>query len=127
MISPSNLKLLEEANTGHAYSIREASRVSQVPIHVLRYWEDQKLLRPGRTIRGHRRYRSADIERVLKIREYFYVKGMRLQGVRKAFAEESRKKKVIQELPLELTTQSAASALLEDTKAVLKEILQILR
>ena len=120
-------KIYEEPGIGPSYSIKEASRVSQVPIHVLRYWEDQKLLRPARTAHGHRRYRQMDIGRVLKIREYFYVKGMQLRGVRKALMEESRKKKISQELPLELATQSAASALLDDTKMVLKEILQILR
>lgn len=52
---------------------------------------------------------------------------MRLEGVRKALADEARKRQKSSELPLELDTQSAAAAALAETKRALKEILQLLR
>lgn len=116
-----------EPGWGPSYGMSEASRLTQVPPHILRYWENERLLNPSRTSRGHRRYRQSDIEKISKIKEYFYVKKMRLEGVRKALSEEARKKRASSELPLELTTQGAASAILEDTKGVLREILQILK
>ena len=101
--------------------------MTQLPSRVLRYWESRRLLSPERSIRGHRRYRQSDIERILKIKELFYVKGMRLEGARKALIEEAKKRQKSSELPLELATQSAASDALAQTKQVLKEILAILR
>lgn len=101
--------------------------MTQLPSRILRYWEDCRLLSPLRTSRGHRRYRESDVERILKIKELFYVKGMRLEGARKALIEEARKRQNSSELPLELATQSAAAAALAETKQVLKELLTILR
>lgn len=101
--------------------------MTQVPAHVLRYWQSQRLLDPPRTSRGHRRYRQPDIEKIGKIKDFFYLKGMRLSGVRKALAEESRKKQKGAELPLEFDRNSAAVTLLSETKQALKELLQVLR
>ena len=49
-----------QSSWGPSYPMREASRLAQVPAHVLRYWELCRLLDPIRTSRGHRRYRQAD-------------------------------------------------------------------
>lgn len=112
---------------GPSYSIQDASRLSQVPPYILRYWESCKLLTPSYTTRGHRRYRQMDLDRLLKIKDLVYVKGMTVSGARKTLTEESRRKKATEELPLELATQSAAGALLAETKSVLKDLLQILK
>ncbi|MFC1521751.1 MerR family transcriptional regulator [Elusimicrobiota bacterium] len=109
---------------GPYYTIREASKLTQVPAHVLRYWEMERLLDPSRTSKGHRRYRQYDIERIIKIKELCYIKGMRSQGIRKHLSEEARKKKKEKELPLEFATSSAA--LLSDIKRTVREMLKIL-
>ncbi len=51
------------------YTIGEVSRITGVPPHVLRYWEDQgKLLKPSRRRSRHRLYRPADIQLVFEIK-----------------------------------------------------------
>lgn len=110
-----------------AYSIREASRLTQVAPYIIRYWELNRLIYPERTSRGHRRFRQKDIERLMKIKELFYVKGLRLEGAKKALTEDLRKKRASEELPLELAVESQASALLAETKETLREILRLLK
>ncbi len=50
------------------YSIGEVSRLTGVHTHVLRYWEEGKLLKPSRRRSRHRLYRPADIQLVLEIK-----------------------------------------------------------
>jgi DNA-binding transcriptional MerR regulator len=51
------------------YTIGEVSRITGVPTHVLRYWEDRgKLLKPSRRRSRHRLYRAQDIQLVLEIK-----------------------------------------------------------
>jgi len=51
------------------YSIGEASRITGVNTHVLRYWETQgKLLKPTRRGSRHRLYRPADIQLIFEIK-----------------------------------------------------------
>lgn len=51
------------------YTIGEVSRLTGVPPHVLRYWEDQgKLLKPSRRRSRHRIYRPADIQLIFEIK-----------------------------------------------------------
>lgn len=65
-------------------SIREVSRVTQVPPHTLRYWEDRfRLLRPARLKSGHRRYGKRDVDLVLKIKELLYRRKLTLAGAKK--------------------------------------------
>ncbi|MBI4370465.1 MAG: MerR family transcriptional regulator [Elusimicrobia bacterium] len=118
---------LPPSSWGPSYAMHEVCRLTQVPSHALRYWEKHRLLAPIRTTRGHRRYRQTDVERILKIKDLFFVKKMRLEGARKALADEARRRQKSSELPLELATQSAAAAVLLDLKKILKEMLQILR
>lgn len=42
--------------------VGEAARRAGVSVDTLRYYEREKLLRAGRTARGHRRYSPADLE-----------------------------------------------------------------
>lgn len=112
---------------GPTYSIREASRVTQIAPHIIRYWESNRLLDPDRTTKGHRRFRQKDIDRIMKVKELFYVKGLRVEGAKKALTEEARRKRSSDELPLELTAQSEAYAVLTEVKDTLKEILRALK
>ena len=51
------------------YSIGEVSRLTGVPPHVLRYWEEPgKLLKPSRRRSRHRLYRPADLQLVFEIK-----------------------------------------------------------
>jgi DNA-binding transcriptional MerR regulator len=51
------------------YTIGEVSRITGVPPHVLRYWEEEgKLLKPSRRRSRHRLYRPADIQLIFEIK-----------------------------------------------------------
>lgn len=72
-------------------SIREVSRITQVPAYTLRYWEDRfKLLRPVRLKSGHRRYSKRDVDLVLKIKELLYQRKLTLAGAKKILVEWGR-------------------------------------
>jgi DNA-binding transcriptional MerR regulator len=48
--------------------IGELSRQTGVPVRLLRYYEDQGLLSPGRSVNSYRDYEDNDIQRVTQIR-----------------------------------------------------------
>ncbi len=48
--------------------IGELATRTEVPARLLRYYEDQGLLRPGRSANGYRDYEPDDVPRVLQIR-----------------------------------------------------------
>jgi len=71
------------------YSISEVADITGVKAHVLRYWETEfPTLRPKKTRAGSRRYRQADIDSVLAIKELLYERGFKIAGARKALRQE---------------------------------------
>lgn len=71
------------------YSISEVADITGVKAHVLRYWESEfPTLHPKKTRAGSRRYRQADIDNVLAIKELLYVQGFKIAGARKALRQE---------------------------------------
>jgi len=66
------------------YSISEVASITDVKAHVLRYWETEfPTLKPKKTRNLSRRYRQADIEEILAIKELLYVEGFKIAGARK--------------------------------------------
>jgi len=66
------------------YTIGQASRLTGVPCHSIRYWENEfSLLRPQRKTGGHRVYTADDIEKIQRIKELVYVRKMTLEGAKK--------------------------------------------
>jgi|GEM_PF-965252 len=66
------------------YSISEVAKIADVKAHVLRYWETEfPTLKPRKTRTGSRRYRQADIDEILAIKELLYVEGFKIAGARK--------------------------------------------
>src|SRR5688572_20212976 len=61
----------------------EATRLTQVPAHTLRYWEDVRLLRPTRLSSGHRRYTREDLQLVLKVRDMIQRRKMTVAGAKR--------------------------------------------
>jgi len=71
------------------YAISEVAEITGVKAHVLRYWETEfPTLRPKKTRAGSRRYRQADIDAVLAIKELLYERGFKIAGARKALRQE---------------------------------------
>ena len=71
------------------FSIGEVSTTTDVPQHVLRYWEEVfPSLRPPKRRGGSRAYRQQDIETVHRIRRLLYEEGYTIRGARKRLREE---------------------------------------
>lgn len=71
------------------YSIKEASELTDVPPHTLRFWERKVpgFLRPDRTDGGQRRYDGPCLERIRRLDYYVNHKGMSLVGARRMIEE----------------------------------------
>ncbi|GAB4331221.1 MAG: MerR family transcriptional regulator [Candidatus Abyssubacteria bacterium] len=70
------------------FSIGEVSVMTDVPQHVLRYWEEVfPTLRPPKRRSGSRAYREQDIEKVRLIKQLLYEKGFTIRGARKHLRE----------------------------------------
>jgi DNA-binding transcriptional MerR regulator len=71
------------------YSIKEASELTDVPPHTLRFWERKipGFLRPDRTDGGQRRYSGVCLEKIRKLDYYVNHKGMSLVGARRMIEE----------------------------------------
>ena len=73
------------------FTMREASRLAQLPPHTLRYWETRfGDLRPARRAGGHRRYTRQDLELLLEIKGLVHGRRMTVAGARRALLERRR-------------------------------------
>lgn len=72
------------------FSIGEVSAMTDVPQHVLRYWEEVfPSLNPPKRRSGSRAYREQDIEKVRLIKRLLYSEGYTIRGARKRLREET--------------------------------------
>ena len=73
------------------YKIGEVCALTQIPSHVLRFWEKQfPLLNPNKTPSGHRLYRKRDIQTIIEIKDLLYERRFTIKGARE-FLASSRK------------------------------------
>ena len=97
------------------FRIGEASRIIGVEPYVLRYWESEfPQLRPRRADSNQRTYQRQDLENLLSIKKLLYEERMTIEGAKRRLKQENDKKTTVD------------SKLLEDIKAELKEILDML-
>jgi DNA-binding transcriptional MerR regulator len=102
-------------------TMREVSRLAQLPEYTIRYWEARfRLLRPLRLSSGHRRYTRADVETLREIKDLVFVKGYSLDGARKALAAKKRQKRAVRAAAL---TVNVKSDLLDEIKKELKQLI----
>lgn len=71
------------------YRIGEVARMTDLKSYVLRYWENEfpKYLKPPLDASGQRRYRQADIDTILTIKDLLYVQRKTINGANKALSE----------------------------------------
>lgn len=75
------------------FRIGDVCRIVGLDPHVLRYWESEfPALQPRKTPKGHRRYRQADVELVLRIKHLLYDRKYTIAGAREALARERGKR-----------------------------------
>ncbi|HBU68977.1 MAG TPA: MerR family transcriptional regulator [Elusimicrobia bacterium] len=113
------------------FSIGEASRLSQLPAYVLRYWESEfKQLRPARRNSGQRKYTKKDLELIFQIKGLLYERKFTIAGARKALF--GRKKTSPEEgvqLNMEVKPQdnSGYGETIAEAKKELEELLELLK
>jgi DNA-binding transcriptional MerR regulator len=108
------------------YTMREASRLAQVPPHTLRFWESRfGLLKPSRRDGGHRRYSRVDLELILEIKDLLQRKKMTVAGARRALIDRRRGKSAL-DSPLigSAPADGAQGKLLREVRKELKAILE---
>ncbi|MBI2789973.1 MAG: MerR family transcriptional regulator [Elusimicrobia bacterium] len=108
------------------FTMREASRLAQVPPHTLRYWENKfGELKPSRRDGGHRRYSRADLELVLEIKDLLHRRKMTVAGARRALIDRKRGKTAL-DAPLTgaAPADGAQTKLLREVRKELKAILE---
>ena len=75
------------------FTMREASKLAQVPPHTLRFWESRfGDLKPSRKQGGHRHYSRTDLELILEIKDLLQRKKMTVAGARRALIDRRRGK-----------------------------------
>lgn len=66
------------------FKIGEVSEITELPSHVLRFWETEfAKINPRRTPSGQRLYRPGDVKRILEIKYLLYEKKYTIEGARK--------------------------------------------
>ena len=82
------------------YSISEVAKFTGVKAHVLRYWETEfPTLRIKKSRTGSRRYRRADIDEILAIKELLYDRGFKIAGARKMRREQKQQAQTAEPQP----------------------------
>lgn len=108
------------------YTIREVSRICDVPDYVLRYWEKEfKSLRPQRLNSGHRRYTRQDLLLIARIKELLYEKKFTIAGAKKQLLKEKKQK--TEQLNLQLHQVSSAVDLLKEIKKDIQDLIKLLQ
>jgi DNA-binding transcriptional MerR regulator len=72
-------------------TIAEATEVSGLTAHTLRYYERAGLLEPSRASNGHRRFTDEDLQRVHFVQK-LRATGMPIRDVRRYFASDERER-----------------------------------
>lgn len=105
-------------------TIGEVSNITEVPPHTLRYWEDEfNLLRPLKRESGQRRYTSADLKTVEKIKKLLYEEKYSIAGAKKHLLKE-KSQSAQTEMPFFKSTID--SVVLKEIKKDLLDIKELL-
>ncbi|MEW6535996.1 MAG: MerR family transcriptional regulator [Candidatus Auribacterota bacterium] len=98
------------------FPIQEASSLTGVKPHVLRFWENEfPDLKPKKSKSGRRTYQRKDIERIIEIRDLLYERRFTIEGARQYLKERNEGRMRIQQ-------QGDAIALLKDLRQKLVEL-----
>jgi DNA-binding transcriptional MerR regulator len=69
------------------YSIGEVSRMLDVPVSTVRFWENEfDILKPMKNKKGNRMFTAADVKNLMIIHRLLKEEGMTMAGVKKKLA-----------------------------------------
>ena len=108
------------------YTIGEASRITGVKTHVLRYWESQgKLLKPSRRRSRHRLYRPADIQLIFEIKRLREEEKLSLTAMRRQMHHKPEQHRLPPRPPTPLDNQALTLLKsIRDELLALKDLLE---
>lgn len=102
------------------FKIGEVSRITSVPEHTLRYWEEEfGQIRPEKTKSGQRLYRRRDIEILLQIKDLLWEQKFKIAGAKLQLRRSVEDERIKLE---ELQKEALQSKALQDEVEQLKEI-----
>jgi len=118
MLEASNNRELPVIPSKRYFTIGEVSELCDVKPHVLRYWEQEfPTLKPVKR-RGNRRYyQRHDVVLIRQIRSLLYEQGYTIGGARQKLADPDQ---------AENTASSVNGEVIQQTRAELEELLQLL-
>lgn len=94
--SSSALKQPAEIPDKLYFRIRDVAKIVQVKPYVLRFWETEfPMVKPEKSLTGHRVYQREDIETLLQIKKLLYQERYSIEGARKRIRELKREKGVL--------------------------------
>jgi DNA-binding transcriptional MerR regulator len=68
------------------YSIGEVSRMLEVPVSTVRFWENEfDILKPMKNKKGNRMFTATDVKNLMIIHRLLKEEGMTMAGVKKKF------------------------------------------
>lgn len=115
------------------FRIGEVSKLAGIKPYVLRFWETEfPGLGPKKSGTGHRLYRRKEVELVLEIKHLLYEKRYTIEGARKALdGRKGEPAKIVDPVSAGSKTRQgdlfrAPSALIDDIRKELKQILDLL-
>jgi DNA-binding transcriptional MerR regulator len=69
------------------YSIGEVSRMLNIPVSTVRFWENEfNILKPMKNKKGNRMFTATDVKNLMIIHRLLKEEGMTMAGVKKKFA-----------------------------------------
>jgi DNA-binding transcriptional MerR regulator len=90
----------EEIPDKFFFKIGEVAKLTDLPAHVLRYWETEfPSLQPKKHGNGQRLYRRKDIELVLEIRDLLYGQKFTIAGAREELKRRRYNKALDRQVP----------------------------
>lgn len=105
------------------YKIGEVCEITQLPHHVIRFWEKEfPQLTPRKTSTGHRIFSEKDIQTILIIKDLLYNKKFTIKGAREYIANQIGKEN-FSEGGAEKTKKISTPKSLVERLKLLKELL----
>lgn len=109
------------------FRIGEVAKLAGIQPYVLRFWESEfRRLEPKKSGHGQRLYRRKDVELVLEIKRLLYEKRFTIEGARKVLESKPKLRAVTTMPRRQGELFSASSALCQEVRRELTEILAIL-
>ena len=106
-------------------TISEVSKESNVPQHVLRFWENKFTQLSPLKLSGNRRYyRKIDVELIAYIKNLLYVDAISIRGVQKIFGRQTINKILNSKNPLLNKINTSGLTNTKTTDEGLKKIIQ---